>query len=80
MCVLGVHGSVLRNIKLIERTNKMQPCSRLLERLHEIVLKNSRHLNSVTLVNKCVLDVHGSVHRYIKLIERTNKMQPCNRI
>ena len=26
------------------------------------------------------LDVHGSVHRNIKLIERTNKMQPCSRI
>jgi len=26
------------------------------------------------------LDVHGSVHRIIKLIERTNKMQPCSRI
>ena len=27
----------------------------------------------------CGVDVHGSVHRNIKLIERTNKMQPCNR-
>jgi hypothetical protein len=27
----------------------------------------------------CV-DVHGSVHRNIKLIEITNKMQPCSRI
>jgi len=26
------------------------------------------------------LDVHGSVHRNINLIERTNKMQPCSRI
>ena len=26
------------------------------------------------------LDVHGSVHRNIKLIERTNKMRPCSRI
>jgi hypothetical protein len=25
-------------------------------------------------------DVHGSMHRNIKLIERTNKMQPCSRI
>jgi hypothetical protein len=25
-------------------------------------------------------DVHGSVHRNIKLIERTNKMQSCSRI
>jgi len=25
-------------------------------------------------------DVHGSVHRNINLTERTNKMQPCNRI
>jgi hypothetical protein len=25
-------------------------------------------------------DVHGSVHRNINLIERTNKMQPCSRI
>jgi len=25
-------------------------------------------------------DDHGSVHRNIKLIERTNKMQPCSRI
>jgi hypothetical protein len=28
----------------------------------------------------CKLDVHGSVHRNINLIERTNKMQPCSRI
>jgi hypothetical protein len=27
-----------------------------------------------------LLEVHGSVHRNIKLIERTNKMQPCSRI
>ena len=27
-----------------------------------------------------VLDVHGSVHRNIKLIERNNKMQPSSRI
>jgi hypothetical protein len=27
-----------------------------------------------------VLDVHGSMHRNIKLIERTNKMHPCSRI
>jgi len=26
------------------------------------------------------LDVYGSVHRNIKLIERTNKIQPCSRI
>ena len=26
------------------------------------------------------LDVHGSVHLNINLIERTNKMQPCSRI
>jgi hypothetical protein len=26
------------------------------------------------------LDVHGSVHRNINIIERTNKMQPCTRI
>jgi hypothetical protein len=26
------------------------------------------------------LDVHGSVHRNIKLIERTKKMLPCSRI
>ena len=26
------------------------------------------------------LDVHGSVHRNISLIERTNKMQLCSRI
>ena len=26
------------------------------------------------------LDIHGSVHRIINLIERTNKMQPCSRI
>jgi len=26
------------------------------------------------------LDIHGSVHRNINLIERTNKMQPCSRI
>jgi hypothetical protein len=26
------------------------------------------------------LDVHGSVHRNINLIERTKKMQPCSRI
>jgi len=26
------------------------------------------------------LYVHGSVHRNINLIERTNKMQPCSRI
>jgi len=26
---LDVHGSVRRNIKLIERTNKKQPCSRI---------------------------------------------------
>jgi len=25
-------------------------------------------------------DVHGSVHRNINLIERTNKMQPCSRM
>jgi len=25
-------------------------------------------------------DVHGSMHRNIKLMERTNKMQPCSRI
>ena len=28
----------------------------------------------------CKLDVHGFVHHNIKLIERTNKMQPCSRI
>jgi hypothetical protein len=28
----------------------------------------------------CKLNVHGSVHRNINLIERTNKMQPCSRI
>jgi len=28
----------------------------------------------------CKLDVYGSVHRNINLIERTNKMQPCSRI
>jgi hypothetical protein len=27
--ILGVHGSVHRNINLIERTNKMRPCSRI---------------------------------------------------
>ena len=27
--LLGVPGSVYRNIKLIERTNKIQPCSRI---------------------------------------------------
>jgi len=27
-----------------------------------------------------LLDVHGSVHRNIHLIERTNKMQPYSRI
>ena len=27
-----------------------------------------------------VFDVHGSVHRNINLIERTNKMWPCSRI
>jgi len=27
-----------------------------------------------------LLDIHGSVHRNINLIERTNKMQPCSRI
>jgi hypothetical protein len=26
------------------------------------------------------LDVHGSVHRKINLIERTDKLQPCSRI
>jgi len=26
------------------------------------------------------IDVHGSVYHKIKLIEKTNKMQPCNRI
>jgi len=26
------------------------------------------------------LDVHGSVHYNLNLIERTNKMQPCSRI
>jgi len=30
--------------------------------------------------NPIKLDVHGSVHRNINLIERTNKMQPCSRI
>jgi hypothetical protein len=25
-------------------------------------------------------DVHGSVHRNVNLIERTNKMQPCSKI
>jgi hypothetical protein len=31
---------------------------------------------------KCIVsfDVHGTVHRNINLIERTNKMQPCSRI
>ena len=28
----------------------------------------------------CELDVRGSVHHNINLIERTNKMQPCSRI
>ena len=27
-----------------------------------------------------ILDVHGSVHRNTKFIEKTNKMQPCSRI
>ena len=27
-----------------------------------------------------IYDVYGSVHRNINLIERTNKMQPCDRI
>ena len=26
------------------------------------------------------LDVHGSLHRNIKLTERTKKMRPCSRI
>jgi len=34
------------------------------------------------LFGKCTntLDVPGSVHRNIKIIERTNKIQPCGRI
>jgi hypothetical protein len=31
-------------------------------------------------LTKCKLDVHGSVHRNIKVMEGTNKMQPCSRI
>ena len=31
-------------------------------------------------IRKRAFDVHGSVHRNINLIERTNKMQPCSRI
>ena len=40
----------------------------------------------VSLIDEAVhiscseFDVHGSMHRNIKLIERTNKMQPCSRI
>jgi hypothetical protein len=34
----------------------------------------------VILDSRQKLDVHRSVHRNIKLIERTNKMQPCSRI
>jgi len=29
---------------------------------------------------RTILDVHGSVHHNINLIEITNKMRPCSRI
>ena len=39
------------------------------------ILKMAANRNMLNL-----FDVHGSVHRNIKFIERTNKMQPCSRI
>jgi len=35
---------------------------------------------NLTEYHKATVDVHGSVHRNINLIESTNKMQPCSRI
>jgi hypothetical protein len=37
-----------------------------------------KQVHSRNYFNK--VDVHGSMHRNIHFIERTNKMQPCSRI
>jgi hypothetical protein len=42
--------------------------------------RTTRHIFAQELYRALKLDVLGSVHRNINLMERTNKMQPCSRI
>jgi hypothetical protein len=37
-------------------------------------------VEDLVLDGNIMFDVHGSVHRNIYLIERTNKIEPCSRI
>jgi len=85
----GVYCEVLAKVCLVYYLDQMNICFKFLNSMFNLYVDNSTKPYDVRCITigqtvhwtrMINLDVHGSVHRNINLIERTNKMRQCSRI